>query len=129
MQYIYKAFAGKPALLWIKKAGVVLVLLLIFPIVSTAAIFESSSFRVVDPTIDVGGGRATSASFILLSAFGELSLGTSTSATFGVTPGFLAFPTINAPVPSAAAGNGQVTVSWTAATGFLGWTVGGYSVG
>ncbi len=107
----------------------VVVLTFLLSNISEAAVFESSSFRVVDPTIDVGGGRATSASFILLSAFGELALGTSTATTFALTPGFLAFPTVNAPVPSAAAGDGQVILSWTAATGFLGWTVGGYSVG
>jgi hypothetical protein len=104
-------------------------LFLLAPFLSRAAVFESDNFRIVDPTIDVGGGRATSASFILLSALGELALGTSTATTFSVTPGFLAFPTVNAPVPSAAAGDGAVTLTWTAATAFTGWTVGGYSVG
>lgn len=58
-----------------------------------------------------------------------MSIGTSTSLSFGNNAGFLYFPFASSPIVSASAGNGQVTLSWTASQGALGWNVSGYNVG
>lgn len=118
----------------VRKYKVVLVLFMCASFFSTynvgeAEVFSSSNFQVLDPVVNVGAGRSTSTSFRLLQSFGELSLGTSTAASFQLNPGFLTFPTTTIPSVTASAGDGQVSLSWTAATGQLGWTVSGYTIG
>lgn len=96
-----------------------------------AADFSSTSFKVRDPVLEIGGGgEMTSESFKLLGSIGQISIGTSSSATaFKVSSGFLYFPVVTRPAATASAGDGKVTLSWTAATGFLGWNVSGYNIG
>jgi len=89
---------------------------------------SSSNFKLLDPVI-FPAGYATSAGFQLSVIIGQPAIGTSTSAGFGINAGFLYFPFVTTPALSTTAGDAQVALSWTAATGFLGWTVSGYSVG
>lgn len=92
--------------------------------------FSSGSFIVRDPVIGNSVIRSTSDGYQLYGAIGEISLGTSTSAAYGVNAGFLFFPFVTTPVVTATAGqDAQVPLSWTASSGFLGWTVTSYIVG
>jgi len=109
--------------------GIALLLFFTVPLLTNAEIFQSSSFRILDPVISSGAERSTSTSFVLLHALGEFALGTSTATSFQLNPGFLTFPTVTLPTVTATAGDAQISLSWTAASGALGWTVGGYNVG
>lgn len=90
--------------------------------------FSGSSFILRDPALTDEGGRSFSPSFELYGAGGQVSTGQSTSGSFILRSGFLYFPSANSPVLSATAGDGQVSLSWTASTGFLA-NVTGYDVG
>ncbi len=90
--------------------------------------FTSSSFRVLDPVL-APSGFSSSTSFQLFSSLAELAIGTSTASSFTLGSGFLLFPQVDTPAVSATAGAQQVALSWTASTGYLGWTVNGYDVG
>ena len=87
----------------------------------------SASFKMLDPVL-APSGYSTSTGFQLWGAISEVAIGTSTSASFGVNAGFLYFPFASSPVVSATAGSGQVALSWTASTGYLGWTASGYNI-
>lgn len=91
--------------------------------------YTSSSFIIRDPVISISGGTSTSGSFELFENLGNVAIGTSSSASFELRSGFLYFPTVTTPVVTPSAGDGSVTLTWTASTGSLGWTVGGYSIG
>lgn len=109
---------------------IVVFIALFLPWMLYATEYSSANFNVKDPILSSGGGdESTSASFKLVGAIGQISLGTSSATTFGVNPGFLYFPEVTTPVVSATAGDGEVSLSWTASVGVLGWTVGGYNVG
>ncbi|MDP3784692.1 MAG: dockerin type I domain-containing protein [bacterium] len=101
---------------------------LVFASAAFADELSSSGFKVFD-SVMFSGGFASSTSFQLFSSFAEFVLGTSTSASFEVRPGFLFYPFASSPVVTATAGAGQVSLSWTASAGVLGWTVSGYNVG
>ena len=90
--------------------------------------YTGTEFKIVDPVISVGGARVTSTTYTVLSSFGQVAVGTSTSASYRVRSGFEFFPVATAPVLTATAGAAQVSLSWTASTGFLGWTVTSYDV-
>jgi len=89
--------------------------------------FTSTDYKVLDPVINAGG-YGSSASFKLFGVISQAAIGTSTSLSFGVNAGFLYFPFASSPAVSATAGDGQVALSWTASTGYLGWTASGYSI-
>lgn len=91
--------------------------------------YTSSNFIIKDPVLNNVGGYASSTSFQLFGSLGELSVGTSSATTFGALSGFLGYPFISTPAVSATAGDAQVSLSWTAAQGFLGFSVSGYQVG
>jgi hypothetical protein len=92
--------------------------------------FSSTNFIIRDPILEIGGGgEMTSSNFRLLGSISQIGVGTSTASSFNVSAGFLYFPTVTKPTVTATAGNGQVSLSWTASQGFLGWTVSGYDVG
>lgn len=105
----------------------------IFLVIATAQAtdYTSTSFTVKDPVL-YPAGYSTSSSYSLTSTIGQISIGTS---TVGVGPvrqvrsGFEYFPFVNKPIVTITPGDGFVGVSWTASTGFLGWTVSGYNVG
>jgi len=84
---------------------------------------------VLDPVISPGAYQ-TAVDYRLFSSLFEPAVGTSTAAsTFGLNAGFLFFPEVSLPVLTATAGDSQASLSWTAAQGFLGWTVSGYNIG
>ena len=96
---------------------------------SYAQEFQSTNFKTLDPVI-YPAGYSTSTSYQLHSTVSQISISTSTSATsFKINSGFLYFPFVSKPTPSAAAGDSQVTLTWTAASGFLGWSISGYEIG
>jgi hypothetical protein len=90
--------------------------------------YTSGNFIIKDPVLNAGT-YGTSASFQLFGSLGELSLGTTSAATFSTLSGFLGYPLVTTPAISATAGDGQVSLSWTVSEGFLGFTVSGYQVG
>jgi len=90
--------------------------------------FQSGSFKALDPVI-FPANYSTSSNFQLHSTISQMAISTSTATTYRVSSGFLYFPFASKPVASAAAGSSQVTLSWTAASSLLGWTVSGYDVG
>jgi len=97
--------------------------------VSSAEVLSSANFRIVDPVMDIGGGRSTSNNFTLLQSLGQLAAGESSATSFQLNAGFLTYPTTTIPFVTATAGDASVSLSWTAAIGFLGWTVSGYTIG
>ncbi|OGG91678.1 hypothetical protein A3H16_00320 [Candidatus Kaiserbacteria bacterium RIFCSPLOWO2_12_FULL_53_8] len=98
------------------------------PLISTADDISSTNFQILTPTI-VSGGLGTSSSYSLIGMIFPFSEATSSASSFSLNPGFLAYPFVSTPVVSATAGDAQVSLSWTAATGYLGWTASGYTVG
>ena len=71
--------------------SIIFILLLSVGIVN-ATEFTSTSYKVLDPVIDVAAGpRAATTSYVLLTAVGQPAIGRSTSATFGLLSGFLYF--------------------------------------
>ena len=90
--------------------------------------FTSDGYKVLDPVMNAGG-YGSSASFQLFGSISEISIGTSTSASFKDSAGFLYFPFASTPTVSATAGDGQVALSWTSSIGYLGWTASGYDIG
>lgn len=90
---------------------------------------SSTNFIIESAVIDTGGENATSASFQIPSALSQPALGFSTSGSFRILGGFLAFPFVTEPVLSVIAGVQQATLTWTASEGFLGFNVSGYDVG
>ncbi len=109
---------------------IILVCLVFLAWPALAQYSSSTNFQILDQTIGPGG-YSTSTSYSLSSALTELGIGTSTTAgnLSQVFAGFLFFPYITTPAVSATAGSGQVSLSWTAADGVLGWSVGAYEVG
>lgn len=108
------------------------------PILALAAVFgpaavyadqsTSTSYRVLDAVMN-SGGYGSSANFTLSGSLSEIGNGTSTSASFGANASFLYFPLASTPSLSVTAGDGSVSLSWTASTGYLGWTAASYAVG
>lgn len=90
--------------------------------------FTSTSFKILDPVI-YSGGYSTSDSYRLTGVITQIGTGTSTSSSFGVNGGFLYFPFVTTPTVTATAGDAQVALSWTASTGYVGWTVSSYDIG
>ncbi len=90
--------------------------------------FTSSNFKVLEPVL-FPAGYATSSGYSLIGTIAQIAIGTSTASSFNLNSGFLFYPFASSPVVTATAGDGQVSLSWTASQGFLGWTVSGYNVG
>lgn len=105
--------------------------IVLFPAITFATDFTSPSFIVRDPVL-FPSGYATSSSYVLTSTIAQIAIGTSTAPLGGPREdrsGFLYFPFANSPILSATPGDSEVTLSWTASVGILGWTVSGYDVG
>ena len=80
----------------------------------------SASFEFENPNSKViEGGISSSSSFRYISSSGQFVQGQSTSTSFISNAGFLYFPVATSPVLSATAGDAQVSLSWTSATGIL----------
>lgn len=102
---------------------------LIAPHSTYAEDISSQNYQILAPVVTTGGGYASSDNFSVLGVISEFSHDLSNSSTFNLNSGFAAFPFISTPVVSATAGNALVNLSWTAATGVLGHSVSGYSIG
>ena len=100
----------------------------IHPIFSYASEAASDNFSILESVISPGE-YSTSSTYILLDDLDELVIGTSTASSFNLSDGFLFYPFVSTPIVSATAGIGKVSLAWTAAQGFLGWTVSNYNVG
>lgn len=97
--------------------------------VAYAQQFTSTSYKVLDPVLN-GGGYATSSSYQLWTTVSEVAVGTSSSASYQAGGGFLRFPSVTRPnITATSSGDSYVTLSWSSAIGYLGWTVTSYSVG
>lgn len=79
--------------------------------------------------MNIGGERSTSTAFELFSSLDSQPIGENSFGAFISRSGFIYFPVVSSPVVSATAGDSQVSLSWSAAVGALGWVVSGYNVG
>src|SRR3989344_7194815 len=113
-----------------KKLSWALVLLFaLFSVWSVSADeFTGSSLKFLDPVLQPAG-YSTSDGYSLIVTIAQIAIGTSTASSFNLNSGFLFYPFASSPTVTATAGDGQVSLSWTAAGGVLGWTVSGYNVG
>ena len=75
------------------KALIILLFLALFfsPFLAVATEYTSTSFKVVDPVISVGGGLSTSASYSLQRSVGQPAIGLSNATSWAVKGGFLYF--------------------------------------
>lgn len=89
--------------------------------------FTSADYRILDPVMNAGG-YGSSANFTLSGSLSEIANGTSTSSSFGTNASFLYFPLASTPLLSITGGDGRASLSWTASTGYLGWTAREYAV-
>lgn len=100
------------------------------PLVTLAEDYTSPSFIVRDPVMaPSGGGYGVSSSFQYFSSLGQIAIGESNSSSFINRAGFLYFAVVTNPVLSGTSGDASVSLSWTAASASLGYTVSGYEVG
>ncbi len=90
--------------------------------------FQSTNFRVLDPVI-FPASFSSSSNFQLNSTISQISIGTSSITNFKISSGFLFFPFVSKPAPTATVGDSQVTLTWTAGSALLGWSISGYDVG
>lgn len=88
----------------------------------------AAGYQLLDSSF-APGGYATSPHFQLSGAISQITIGQSLSSNYKVNAGLLYFPTITTPTITATPGDAQVALTWTAAEGVLGWTVGSYEVG
>ena len=106
-----------------------LITILLLPLNSIATDFSSTNFTVKDPIISSGTATSTSANFGLGQSLGQTAIGKSTSTSYQLWSGFQYFFKASANTLTATAGNGQVALSWTVPSTFLGAVVGDYDVG
>lgn len=106
-----------------------IVALLLLPAVVFADDFSSPSFTVKAPVVTPGADRSTSANFGLGQSLGQTAVGRSASSSYQLWSGFQYFFAASAPTLTAAAGDGQVSLSWTVPTTYLGAAVANYDVG
>lgn len=90
---------------------------------------SSTNYQILTPAVSAGGGYATSDNFSLLGVISGFSQARSSATSYNLAPGFAAYPFVSTPVITATAGDASASLSWTAATGVLGYTVSSYSVG
>src|SRR3989344_7952366 len=92
--------------------------------------YSSATYTVSVPTLS-SGGLATSTSYSLIGAISQFAVGSSSVSTFtfGLHGGFPFYPFVTTPVVTATAGDGSAALSWTSASGYLGWNPSGCSVG
>lgn len=99
--------------------------------ISKGTSMSSDNFRILDSQHSIVGGLASASStlFGLITVMGDFAIGSASSTNFGLRSGFLYYPKVTAPVlNTATAGDAQVVLSWTAASAFSGWNIGGYNV-
>ena len=111
-------------------AQLLIVLIVAVPLVAAAADFSSMNYTVENPIIEESGGTSSSASFKVIGTIPYISAGKGSSASYGVTPGFLGFgsgavtlPVLSAQVTATA---NEIELTWTETSGAVS---GGYQVG
>ncbi len=107
---------------------IVSTLLLFAPAFVCAQEYSSTDYTVTTPVI-FPGGFSSSASFGLQSFVSQVAPAAGSSASFTNNPGFLFYPYVTTPALSATPGDSQVALSWTSATGYLGFNVTSYEYG
>ncbi|MBI4050165.1 MAG: fibronectin type III domain-containing protein [Candidatus Doudnabacteria bacterium] len=105
------------------------ILVLLLPFVAAATDFSSTNFTVTNPIISAGSATSTSSNFGLGQSLSQTAIGKSTSESFQLWSGFQYYFTATKPTLTATAGSGQVALSWTAPTTYLGVAVGSYDLG
>lgn len=105
-----------------------LFLYFIIPLVGLAESGSSANFNMIEGVVAPAGYSASS-NFKLDGIISQLNIGQSQATNFLLKSGLLYFPIISTPVVTSSAGDSQVALSWTPATGLLGWSVGEYIVG
>ncbi|MDO8626395.1 MAG: hypothetical protein Q7K39_02980 [Candidatus Magasanikbacteria bacterium] len=106
-----------------------LVVLILSATTASAQELQSGDFNDSNPILTIQGGYSSSSNFQVYSGSGQAIIGESTSSAFIARLGWFYFPVVTAPILSAAAGNAQVSLAWTAAIGSLGFNVAAYEVG
>ncbi len=96
--------------------------------VVSALVSESDSFLIEDGSFSDSGGYATSSSFQMFSLTNEIGGERATGASFVEGSGTTFTPTATAPVLSVTSGEEQLSVSWTSSTATFA-TVTNYRVG
>lgn len=90
---------------------------------------QGTSFKIIDPVIDVAGGRVSSSRFQLIEAHGQTAIGEGTSSTYTLRAGFLYFPEASKPkLTMSDRLAGRVLFEWTDSLGALGWRVASYDI-
>jgi hypothetical protein len=92
---------------------------------------SSDNFKILDAQHGAFSSisSASSSNFILLGSLGDIAIGSSSISNFKLNSGFLYYPTVRAPVLNTPTpGNSQVSLSWSAALGFQGYSVSGYNL-
>ena len=107
--------------------------IIIFGIACAAARAEdysSTNFIIRDPLVaPQGGAYSSSPTYGLYTSTGALVQGEATSTSFTAREGFLYYPEATTPVVSATGGDGQVALTWTAASADLAGAITEYEVG
>lgn len=101
----------------------------VFSVSALAQELKSSNFNDANPVPTVEGGFSSSSNFQMYSGSGQVVIGESSSTNFGYRAGFFYFPVVTTPVVAATPANAQVSLSWTAASANLGWSISGYQLG
>lgn len=102
---------------------------LILPFASWATDYTSTNFTVSNPVIDEGLSSGSSTNFGLGQSLSQTAIGKSTSVNFQLWSGFQYYFKVNANTLIATAGNGEVALSWTVPSTFLGIAISSYEVG
>ena len=106
-----------PSAIW--KYLPLLLLVFLSAVPARAEDYTSDSFILRDPVITVSGGDSEIADYELISSDGQSVIGESTSSSFTYRAGFLYYPIATTPVLSASAGDGSVTLTWSASVATL----------
>ena len=100
-----------------------IVVVFVLPQITGAVEISSDNFKIEDPVIDAGLGTATSTNFGLGQSLSQSASGLSTSTSFQLWSGFQYFYEVTANTLTPTAGDGQVSLSWTVPSTFLGISV------
>lgn len=98
-------------------------------VVSLAQDQSSSNFTVEDPVLDGGQQSSSSTNFSIGQSVNQPAIGKSSSSNFQLWSGFQYFFKADSNTLTATAGDGQVSLSWTTPSTYLGIDVSSYDLG
>lgn len=95
------------------------VILFVVGSVTHATTYSSTNFKIENPAITGGGISGSSTNFQVISAVGQTGEGEGTSTNYNIRSGVVYFAELATPpvITSATAGEEQVTLVWSAASG------------